>query len=71
MKFEEIFEEDGLYVADGFTKGSCFEISDGTLYLKTFKDKYDVLPETYPFNTYRGLFKKDYKKVYTRQSLFD
>jgi len=77
MKFEEIFEEEGLYVANTFRKGVCFEIIKNLitdnleLYLKTFKDKDDLMPHSENFTVYEGLFKKDYRKVYTRQSLFE
>lgn len=29
MKFEEIFNKDGLYMSDGFGKGYCFSIKQG------------------------------------------
>lgn len=70
MSFEEIFKKDGLYVADGFKEGFAFQIIDGTLTGITYKDKDDLVPTVETFPVYRGLFTKDYEKVYTRQSLF-
>ena len=71
MKFEEIFNEPGLYRADGFADGIAFEITkEGFLYHVWFKDKGDILPERINPTIYKGLFSKDYKKVLTRQSLF-
>lgn len=71
MTFEEIFNQEGLYVADGFAKGVCFKVDAiGTLKLLTFKDKDDLLPKEENAMMYAGLFKKNYRKVFTRQSLF-
>ncbi|MFA7307631.1 MAG: hypothetical protein WC026_13265 [Hyphomicrobium sp.] len=70
MTFEEIFNKDGLYVADGFAEGCCLKIENGTLLIVQFDDENDVFPKEEIFACYRGLFKKDYKKVFTRQSLF-
>lgn len=72
MKFEEIFKEKGLYKADGFVKGYCYEVDEnGWLSARQYKDKDDLLPKKeHPF-VYRGLFEKDFVKVFTRQSLFD
>ncbi len=76
MKFEEIFEQEGLYVADGFKQGVAFEIKKNSitnhleLFLTTYEHKDDLLPIIEDVIVYAGLFKKDYKKVFTRQSLF-
>ncbi len=70
MKFEEIFNQDGLYVADSFAKGVCFRIVDGTLNLVTYKDKSDISPSIDTIAVYKGLFEKTYRKVFTRQELF-
>jgi len=70
MKFEEIFESDGLYVSDSFVKGFCFKIYGGALYGVQYKSIDDLLPETGNFHTYKGLFKKEYRKVFTIKSLF-
>ncbi len=76
MKFEEIFNEEGLYKATSFANGVCFEIKANLitdhleLYLKTFKDKNDLDPQSKIMTVYKELFKKEYTKVYTRQSLF-
>lgn len=75
MTFEEIFEEEGLYKTDSFRKGVCFDIEKNDagmmeLYLKTYKDENDLIPLRENVVVYCELFKKNYKKVYTRQSLF-
>lgn len=71
MTFEEIFNEKGLYVADGFAQGACLEVGEfGFLSLLKYRDKDDLFPEKTPAPIYAGLFKKDYKKVFTIQSLF-
>ena len=76
MKFEEIFKEEGLYKADTFKKGIAFEIKenyitgDRELFIKSFKDENDLMPKSVPQIVYERLFKKEYTKVYTRQSLF-
>lgn len=70
MTFQEIFDEDGLYVSDSFREGAAFKINSGSLTLLSYKDKNDVLPYESNFPVYKGLFSKDFKKVYTRQSLF-
>lgn len=71
MKFEEIFLSDGLYVADGFAPGVCFKVGGGILKLVTYKDGDDLLPSEENALMYAGLLKKEYKKVFTRQSLFE
>ena len=70
MKFEEIFDEDGLYVADSFVTGYCLQVDKGILRGVQYADKDDLLPEKHNALCYKGLFEKEYKKVYTRQSLF-
>lgn len=76
MNFEEIFKEEGLYKANTFRKGIAFEIKENSitgdreLFIKTFKDENDLSPESQPQVVYERLFKKEYTKVFTRQSLF-
>lgn len=71
MTFQEIFNESGLYVAEGFAPGVCLKINDsGFLYTVTFKDENDLLPFEEITIIYKMLLYKDYQKVYTRQSLF-
>lgn len=70
MKFKDIFNEDGLYVADGFDEGAAFKISEGTLYLTIHKDKDDLFPYLDVYPVHKSLFEKEYRKVLTRQSLF-
>lgn len=71
MTFEEIFSEPGIYKAEGFAKGSCFEVTeDKILMLLSYESPDDLMPRRENALMYAGLFKKDYEKVYTRQSLF-
>lgn len=70
MKFEEIFKNDGIYVADGFAEGAAFRIDDGTLTLVQYKDGGDLLPTISNYPVHKSLFDKDYRFVYNRQSLF-
>lgn len=70
MTFDQIFEEDGLYVGNDFVEGFCFKIKDGSMYGVQYKSPSDLLPEIDNFHVYKGLFKKTYRKVLTVQSLF-
>lgn len=71
MTFEQIFEEDGKYVAEDFMPGVCLLIKEGTMYLLTYRNRNDFTPSQTDLAAYRGLFRKHYEKVLTRQSLFD
>ena len=77
MEFRDIFKEEGLYVADTFSKGSAFEIKRNSmtneleLHLVTYNDVDTLFPNRSVITVYEGLFNKDYKKVFTRQSLFN
>ena len=70
MTFQEIFNEDGLYVADNFQQGVCFEVAEGVLYMRTYKTKDSISYETENAVVVKSLFSKVYRKVFTRQSLF-
>lgn len=73
MKFEEIFKENGLYTSDDFVEGFCFEVfgHEKALMAVQYKNADDILPEKHRALVYEGLFKKTYRKVFTRQSLFN
>ena len=72
MTFEEIFNQPGRYVADGFEKGVCFEVGeDGVLSTITYKDKNDLFPDKKNALMWKLLFTLDYRKALTRQSLFN
>lgn len=71
MTFQEIFQEVGLYVGPDFTNGYCFGVDkDGFLYDVQYKDANDILPTIGSVTVSKRLFELEYKKVYTRQSLF-
>jgi hypothetical protein len=70
MKFEEIFNEDGLYVGTDFAEGYCFEVNCGILYSRTYQTKKSINFETTNALVHKNLFNKEYKKVFNRQSLF-
>jgi len=72
MKFEEIFKDNGLYTSDDFVEGFCFEVYGHEKALIAVQYGYpdDLMPEKHRALVYEGLFKKTYKKVFTRQSLF-
>ena len=71
MKFEEIFNERGLYVADGFVNGVALKVDDdGYLKLVTYKNKDSLKYTEDNMPIFKGMFKKDYRKVFTIKSLF-
>lgn len=70
MKFEEIFNEDGLYTSKDFAKGFCFKIKDGTMTAVEYDNETDLFPREENFPVYKGLFTKEYNKVFTIKSLF-
>ena len=71
MTFQEIFKEEGLYVGPNFSKGYCFGVDpSGFLYNLQYKDANDISPKRDNVVVFSGLFDLEYKKVYTRQSLF-
>ena len=71
MKLEDLFNEDGQYTCDDFVEGFCLEIKNGMLLGVQYKDKDDILPEKWLFGLSKNLFNKKYRKVHTRQSLFN
>ncbi len=70
MTFEEIFDQEGLYVADSFGEGVALKVIGDTLYSIIYEDKNDTFGRESIQSMYRGLLKKQYTKVLTRQSLF-
>lgn len=76
MNFEEIFEEEGLYVADSFKAGTAFQIKKNSftgekeLKLVQYSTPDQLFSNTEDITVYAGLFKKEYKKAFTRQNLF-
>jgi hypothetical protein len=70
MKFQDIFNEDGLYVANDFKQGVCFEVRDSVLYIRTYETSESISYATENALMHKNLFNKVYTKVFTRQSLF-
>lgn len=70
MKFEEIFKEDGLYKADSFVKGFCFEIKDGFLKCRSYRNENDLFPTVENVAVHEKMLHMDFSKVLTRRSLF-
>lgn len=71
MTLEEIFDESGLYRADSFADGICFEVTeDGNLYWCEYENKETIFPTKRDALVYRDLFKKDYQKVFNKGQLF-
>lgn len=70
LTFEEIFQNDGLYVGDNFAEGTCFKVENGILRLVTYSDENMTVTFNEKALVYDGLFKKKYRKVYNINSLF-
>ncbi len=72
MNFQEIFNEKGLYKANGFVKGYCYEVdSDGWLYSLSYNNINDISPIRERAFVSKYLFDKDFVKVFNRNQLFD
>lgn len=72
MKFEEIFKEKGWYVCDGFIQGYCYVVDeDGWLYSLKHRNIGDIMPIKEPALLNGSFLKKEFKKVFTRQALFN
>jgi len=74
MKFEEIFNNVGWYVADSFTEGTVIFIEPGPhgneLRFMAFENVNSLSPVEFKINLYQQMFTKNYVKVLNRQSLF-
>jgi hypothetical protein len=70
MTFEEILKKDGLYVADSFCEGFCFEVKEGWLYYKNYRNSTDFNPYCELQSMHYSFLLKDYKQVFTIKSLF-
>ncbi len=70
MTFEEIFDQEGLYVADSFGEGVALKVIGDTLYSAIYENEDDLFPKENIQSMYKGLLTKNYTKVITRQSLF-
>lgn len=75
MKFEEIFNEVGLYTANSFTEGVAIKIEKGHIGTEMtfvhYKKADDLFPEPFNVKIYSELFKKEYTKVLTVNRLFN
>jgi hypothetical protein len=76
MKFEQIFEQEGLYQAESFANGYAFRIhkNEFTNVLELDSAHYENVDNLLPLYgnvvVYAGLFKKEYKKINNRNQLF-
>jgi len=74
MKFEEIFDKAGWYVAKSFDEGVVIFIEHGVhdteMKVMCFDNPQAIAPLELKIPVYRGLFKKDFIKVFNRGSLF-
>lgn len=77
MKFQEIFQQEGLYKSDSFSKGVVFKIKKNPidnrleLYIVTYKNSTDILPKEEPQIVYDGLFNKNYIEIFNKKELFE
>lgn len=74
MKFEEIFNQKGLYSSNDFVDGYGFEVDEtGTLSAVQYQKNGTTYEKTYHHRAlvYKGLFQKEYFKVLTFKQLFD
>lgn len=76
MKFENIFKEEGLYVADTFQKGVAMRIQKNIITDDRELTIIEISEETGRFKNvidipvYEGMFKKDYRKIDNVKELF-
>lgn len=70
MKFNEIFEKDGLYVSEGFDEGVAFRIREGFIYVITYNSINDLMPEVELYSVHKSLFNKEYVRVNNVRQLF-
>jgi hypothetical protein len=72
MTFQEIFNEPGLYADDTLIlKGRCLKVdNNGFLRLISYDSKDSINYTEVNMPVHKDLFNRDYRKVFTRQSLF-
>ena len=71
MKFEEIFKNPGLYIADGFIRGFVYRITiDGILECLQYNKENHLFPSRVDVFVYAGLFEKNFRQVYNISELF-
>lgn len=76
MTFEKIFNQEGLYVADGFADGIAIRIkqnpftSSKEMDFVQYSNPDDIFGETLNIKIYDGLFEKDYQQIFNRNELF-
>jgi hypothetical protein len=70
MTFQEIFEENGLYISDSFYPGYCFEVKDGVLYSLQYEYKDDLHPYRENQLMHKSLLTKSYIRVLNINQLF-
>lgn len=76
MTFEKIFNQEGLYVADGFADGIAIRIKKNSLTFSKemdfvqYSNPDDLFPEILNIKVYDGLFGKEYRQIFNRNELF-
>lgn len=76
MTFEKIFNQEGLYVADGFADGIAIRIKKNSLTFSKemdfvqYSNPDDLFPEILNIKVYDGLFGKEYRQIFNRNKLF-
>lgn len=76
MKFKEIFNRTGWYMAESFDEGTYISVDyagsfGNEITFMSFASETSVAPmEIHGMKTYQGLFKKDYVQVFNRGSMF-
>lgn len=70
MSFDEIFDQDGLYVANGFALGFAYHIYKGGLTYVLYENSGDENHLEDRVKLYKPSLHKDYRKVETVAELF-
>ncbi len=72
IDFVDLFKENGLYVSRNFKEGFCFEIENGRpIKGVSYENKDDINPIKQHWPIHKNIVEAKYKKVFTRQELFN
>lgn len=70
MTFEEIFDVDGLYIANGFGYGFAYRVHLGGLSYVQYSEPEDANPNEDRVKMYKDFLVRDYTKVDSVSDLF-